>query len=96
MIRVINIGCPPSINFLSEVFLVGSLLFVSFSYVSVLALMCFVTAAYCLFLYCSVNHGGLIDLSRSVRMGRERSLIAVFLCGGSLFVLCIVLDLRFV
>nr|YP_010254935.1 NADH dehydrogenase subunit 4 [Venerupis aspera]YP_010455419.1 NADH dehydrogenase subunit 4 [Ruditapes variegatus]QUA05874.1 NADH dehydrogenase subunit 4 [Venerupis aspera]UUA63024.1 NADH dehydrogenase subunit 4 [Ruditapes variegatus] len=55
---VINMGFPPSLNFFSELFCVGSLVWMS-SVVGVLGgLMCFVAGCYCLVLYSLVNHGG--------------------------------------
>lgn len=96
ILRVINIGCPPSLNFLSECFLVGSVLFLCLDYIYVLGPMCFLTAGYCLFLYCRVNHGGFVEGGVSIRMRRERSLIVVLLCGVILFLLSLILDFRFI
>lgn len=60
LMRALNMGCPPSLNFLRECFLVGSVVFTSYYFMLVLGLICFVTAGYCLFLYCSINHGGVL------------------------------------
>nr|YP_006576410.1 NADH dehydrogenase subunit 4 [Semele scabra]AEV94304.1 NADH dehydrogenase subunit 4 [Semele scabra] len=54
---VINMGCPPSINFFSECLLFCGIMGFSFVFLIPLFMMCFLAAGYSLFLYSSVNHG---------------------------------------
>ena len=96
LIRVLNIACPPSINFLREVFLVGRVVFISWFYLLPLGLMCFFTAGYCLFLYCRINHGGVRKLLKPIRRLGDRVVFRVITCGVCLFTLCLCLDLVFV
>ena len=74
----------------------GRVLFISVNYVCVLGPMCFITAAYCLFLYCRVNHGGFVGGGLSVGVVRERSLVILLVCGIGLFLRSLGLDFRFV
>nr|YP_009108154.1 NADH dehydrogenase subunit 4 [Panopea globosa]AIU56063.1 NADH dehydrogenase subunit 4 [Panopea globosa] len=53
----LNLGFPPSLNFVSECFLVCSVLFHSLWFFVPVVVMCFVTGGYCLYLYTSLNHG---------------------------------------
>nr|UJH93124.1 NADH dehydrogenase subunit 4 [Venus verrucosa]UJH93150.1 NADH dehydrogenase subunit 4 [Venus verrucosa]UJH93176.1 NADH dehydrogenase subunit 4 [Venus verrucosa]UJH93202.1 NADH dehydrogenase subunit 4 [Venus verrucosa]UJH93241.1 NADH dehydrogenase subunit 4 [Venus verrucosa] len=59
---VINMGFPPSLNFLSEVFCVGSLIWTSSIFMVLCGMMCFFTGCYCLVLYSLVNHGLMSEL----------------------------------
>ena len=54
---VINMGCPPSINFFRECILFCSILGFSRGLLVPLFLLCFLAAGYSLFLYTRVNHG---------------------------------------
>ena len=54
---VINIGCPPRINFFSECILFCGIIGFSGELVYPLFLLCFLAAGYSLFLYSRVNHG---------------------------------------
>nr|QUA05893.1 NADH dehydrogenase subunit 4 [Macridiscus melanaegis] len=57
LFSIVNMGFPPSLNFFSEVFCVGSLLWMS-SLGGVLGgVICLVAGAYCLIMYSLVNHG---------------------------------------
>lgn len=62
----------------------------------VVSLICFVTAGYCLFLYCRVNHGGSLSPSLPKSVVRDRVIFPVLICGGLLFFVVVVLDYRFV
>lgn len=96
IVAVLNIGCPPSLNFLREVFLVIRIFFVGSGLVVPLGLMCFIRASYCLYLYCGVNHGGIVGVEfRSVQL-RSRRLGVVFFSCLLLFFLFLLLDFRFV
>lgn len=94
--RVLNIGCPPSLNFLREVFLICRILSISWIFSLLLGLICFVAAGYCLFLYRRVNHGGTGGGIKARRFCGERSLISVMVCGVLLFSIFINIDLTFV
>nr|UJH93098.1 NADH dehydrogenase subunit 4 [Venus verrucosa]UJH93137.1 NADH dehydrogenase subunit 4 [Venus verrucosa]UJH93189.1 NADH dehydrogenase subunit 4 [Venus verrucosa] len=59
---IINMGFPPSLNFLSEVFCVGGLIWTSSIFSVMCGLMCFLTGCYCLVLYSLVNHGLMSEL----------------------------------
>nr|YP_009371237.1 NADH dehydrogenase subunit 4 [Ozobranchus jantseanus]ARR75358.1 NADH dehydrogenase subunit 4 [Ozobranchus jantseanus] len=54
---MINMAAPPSINLMSEIMLITSI--VSMYYISMilLGLITFITAGYCLYLYSMINHG---------------------------------------
>ena len=54
---VLNIGCPPSINFFSECILFCGLIGFRFVLCFPLFIICFLSAGYSLFLYSTVNHG---------------------------------------
>ena len=60
---VMNIGCPPSINFFRECLLFCSIIGFSIDLVLPLFFLCFLAAGYSLFLYSTINHG-----YQSVRM----------------------------
>nr|UJH93345.1 NADH dehydrogenase subunit 4 [Chamelea striatula] len=59
---IINMGFPPSLNFFSEVFCVGSVIWTSSVFVLLCGMMCFFTGCYCLILYSLVNHGLMSEL----------------------------------
>uniref|UniRef100_UPI00315C5BCB NADH dehydrogenase subunit 4 n=1 Tax=Glauconome virens TaxID=457868 RepID=UPI00315C5BCB len=54
---VLNMGVPPSLNFLSEVFCVAASFWLSWVLFLPSGMMCFMAGCYCLFLYSVVNHG---------------------------------------
>nr|YP_003934257.1 NADH dehydrogenase subunit 4 [Paphia euglypta]ADB03055.1 NADH dehydrogenase subunit 4 [Paphia euglypta] len=55
---ILNMGVPPSLNFYSEVFCVGSLMWSNFLFGMLGGLMCFISGCYCLILFGLVSHGG--------------------------------------
>lgn len=57
MFCVVNIGCPPSINFFRECLLFCRIIGFRMRFIPSLFLLCFLAAGYSLFLYCRVNHG---------------------------------------
>jgi len=59
---IINIGFPPSLNFLREVFCVGGLIWTRSIFSVICGLICFLTGCYCLVLYSLVNHGLIREL----------------------------------
>nr|YP_010555849.1 NADH dehydrogenase subunit 4 [Cryptonema producta]UYR95081.1 NADH dehydrogenase subunit 4 [Cryptonema producta] len=54
---VVNMGFPPSLNFFSEVFCLGSMLWMNPVGGVISGLTCLVAGAYCLIMYSMVNHG---------------------------------------
>nr|YP_010249635.1 NADH dehydrogenase subunit 4 [Taeniothrips tigris]QTT60732.1 NADH dehydrogenase subunit 4 [Taeniothrips tigris] len=52
-----NMACPPSLNLISEIFLINSMVSWSFMFIFFLMFMCFFGGVYNLFLYTIVNHG---------------------------------------
>ncbi len=88
-------GIPPSLNFFSEVFCVGSLVYLSVFFVVPLALMCLFTGVYCMFLYRVVNHGACREIVKPMFNLRERYLYSLIyslriLIGGFLFLSCFI------
>nr|YP_010555860.1 NADH dehydrogenase subunit 4 [Marcia hiantina]UYR95092.1 NADH dehydrogenase subunit 4 [Marcia hiantina] len=87
---VLNMGVPPSLNFFSEVFCVGSLVWMDSAYGVFGGLMCFLAGCYCLVLYGLVNHGSPSSLNNSFSNLSVRYLFSgvfsmVFLFSGSFF-----------
>lgn len=95
MFRVVNMGCPPSINFFRECLLFCGILGYSRVLVVPLFLLCFLAAGYSLFLYSRVNHG--YQRSGLVRYGglRLRFLTSIVVRLVGLFILRLVLDFVF-
>nr|WKW89313.1 NADH dehydrogenase subunit 4 [Scirtothrips hansoni] len=52
-----NMASPPSLNLLSEIFIISSSFSWSFALISMLMMVCFLSAMYNLFLFTSCNHG---------------------------------------
>nr|QOE56577.1 NADH dehydrogenase subunit 4 [Antigona lamellaris] len=78
---IINMGFPPSLNFLSEVFCVSSVIWLSDVFSFLGGLMCFFTGCYCLVLYSLVNHGSMSELVKPTTMMSARYLFSfVFVC----------------
>ena len=59
ILRIINMGAPPSINLLREIFLISSIIRRNFSVTVVISMCRFLAAAYSLYLYVSTHHGHL-------------------------------------
>jgi len=57
IIRVINIGAPPSINLISEIILLTSILYNSFCLSALIGISRFIAGVYSLYLYVSTQHG---------------------------------------
>merc|ERR1712058_191134 len=57
LLRVINIGAPPSINLLSEIILLTSILNSSILLSILIGISSFLAAGYCLYLFTSTQHG---------------------------------------
>nr|YP_010555873.1 NADH dehydrogenase subunit 4 [Marcia japonica]UYR95105.1 NADH dehydrogenase subunit 4 [Marcia japonica] len=90
LFSVINMGVPPSLNFFSEVFCLGSLVWME-SFLSVPGgMMCFFAGCYCLVLFSLVNHGNISNLSKgminlSPRYISSMVFTCFFLLPGSFF-----------
>nr|YP_010990146.1 NADH dehydrogenase subunit 4 [Polymesoda caroliniana]WOV69034.1 NADH dehydrogenase subunit 4 [Polymesoda caroliniana] len=94
---VINMGIPPSLNFLSEVFCVGSVLWLSFVFSLPVALGCFMAGCYCLFLYSSLNHGAVPLVVKSSGFNLSDRYLSVYVfCAVVLFFGVVCLDFVFV
>nr|BDQ44002.1 NADH dehydrogenase subunit 4 [Amynthas surcatus] len=57
MFTASNMAAPPTINLLSEIMLMSSIMSSSMSSIIMLSLVSFLTAAYSLYMYTSMNHG---------------------------------------
>nr|YP_009244881.1 NADH dehydrogenase subunit 4 [Amynthas morrisi]AMO26979.1 NADH dehydrogenase subunit 4 [Amynthas morrisi] len=57
MFTASNMAAPPTINLLSEIMLITSIMSISMSSIALLGLVSFFTAAYSLYMYTSMNHG---------------------------------------
>lgn len=93
---IVNMGIPPSLNFFSEIFCVGSLVYLSVFFVVPLALICLFTGVYCIFLYRVVNHGACREIVKPIFNLRERYLYSLvyslrILIGGFLFLSCFIM-----
>jgi NADH-ubiquinone oxidoreductase chain 4 len=72
MLCVRNMACPPTINLLREILLMGGLLRWSIGAIGGLSMLAFIGAAYSLFLYRFTSHGeGPDKVARSGLSGRE-------------------------
>ena len=77
---VINMGFPPSLNFIGEVICTCSGVWTSLYFLFPIGIICFLRGAYCLYLYGSVCHGRASKLVVSLGGLRERYLFrALFL-----------------
>lgn len=61
----INISTPPSINLFREVLLITASTYISINLIIPLALLTFITAAYSLYMYSTINHGLINSYSNS-------------------------------
>jgi len=91
--RSLNMGCPPSVNFLREVILVARIIRMSKFFIFFLGMLRFVGGVYCINLYTMVNHG----LSRIFLISKtivgERHIVIIALCIVVLFLGGLVFDL---
>lgn len=88
---VVNMGFPPSLNFIREVFCVGRILWLRVIFCVLGGIMCFMAGCYCLVLYSLVNHGGVRNIINSNFGIRGRYLsscifIRIILLVGFLFI----------
>nr|UJM44286.1 NADH dehydrogenase subunit 4 [Mytilopsis leucophaeata] len=74
----LNMGFPPSLNFIGEVLLVCSGLQLYSCFGVLFGLLCFLAGAYCLHLYVSVCHGGVSMIVRSLTFLSERYIFSAF------------------
>ena len=92
---VINMGCPPRINFFRECILFCRIMGFRLELVFPLFLICFLAAGYSLFLYATVNHG--YQRSGILAFGglRIRFLLSIVFRICILFILFLFLDVVF-
>lgn len=95
MFCVINIGCPPSINFFRECILFCSILGFRSILIGSLFLICFLAAGYSLFLYATVNHGYQRFSVRCFGGLRLRFILCIMVRSIILFGLFIFIDVVF-
>lgn len=72
ILSVINIGAPPSINLLSEIMLLSSILNSSFILSILIGFSRFLAGAYSLYIYVSVQHGQFVIHINSFTVGNFR------------------------
>nr|YP_005267070.1 NADH dehydrogenase subunit 4 [Paratapes undulatus]AEH99646.1 NADH dehydrogenase subunit 4 [Paratapes undulatus] len=96
MFCIINMGVPPSLNFFSEVFCVGGMMWMSFLLGLMGGCMCFIAGCYCLVVYSLVSHGNpSVMINSGVFLSARYIFCGIFLAFFLLFGgLC--LDLFFV
>jgi len=72
-----NMAAPPTINLLSEVVLITSILYTSKITAIILALIRFYSVAYSLYIYSSINHGhpNIVSLPKVILKPKDISLI---------------------
>nr|YP_010555887.1 NADH dehydrogenase subunit 4 [Marcia recens]UYR95119.1 NADH dehydrogenase subunit 4 [Marcia recens] len=93
---VLNMGVPPSLNFFSEVFCVGALMWKSFVLGLLGGVMCFTAGCYCLVLYGLVSHGMPCGLMSSYTALSIRYVSSSLFAGLMLFLGGFCLDFLFV
>ena len=52
-----NIGCPPTFNFISEIFMMWGLAYVRYVFIFIICLLGFFVGIYCVYIYEYFNHG---------------------------------------
>nr|YP_010528098.1 NADH dehydrogenase subunit 4 [Mycterothrips gongshanensis]UXW64200.1 NADH dehydrogenase subunit 4 [Mycterothrips gongshanensis] len=87
-----NMAAPPSLNLISEIFLIGGLVSWSFSFVFFLMLISFLGGAYNLFLFSFTNHGKLFSGLHLLNPCYIREFLILFLHIFPIFVLFLKLD----
>lgn len=79
LLSIINIGFPPTINFLGEVLIVPASILYSWKIFLILGGVIFISVAYNIYLYCQVNHGAVSNLiTNSKNPLSARKLLTVF------------------
>nr|QTZ19002.1 NADH dehydrogenase subunit 4 [Manota sp. WQY001] len=79
LLSATNMAAPPSLNLLSEIFLLNSLIGWSSIMIGILSLLSFFSAAYTLYLYSYSQHGKLSLILYSYYSGSEREFLILFL-----------------
>nr|YP_009744339.1 NADH dehydrogenase subunit 4 [Aporrectodea rosea]QIE13194.1 NADH dehydrogenase subunit 4 [Aporrectodea rosea] len=69
-----NMAAPPSINLMSEIMLITSILKMSLSSIMLLGLTSFITVAYSLYMYTSMHHGSLMATSNPLSQFKTKDL----------------------
>nr|AOR07195.1 NADH dehydrogenase subunit 4 [Mesenchytraeus hydrius] len=70
-----NMAAPPSINLLSEIFLISSVMSYSVSALFPVAMISFFTAAYSLLMYSSMQHGQLSTFANPLQMMKTKDML---------------------
>nr|QGZ10059.1 NADH dehydrogenase subunit 4 [Eisenia tracta] len=74
-----NMAAPPSINLMSEIMLITSILKMSTSSLILLGLTSFFTVAYSLYMYTSMHHGFLLTTSNSIPQLKPKDMILMLM-----------------
>lgn len=72
---VVNIGFPPTLNFLGEVLLISRGVGMCYLFASPIGIMCFLSGVYCLYLFGTVCHGGFSNMLFPFSSSRGRYLV---------------------
>jgi NADH-ubiquinone oxidoreductase chain 4 len=74
-------AAPPTINLLREIILISSVISISISYIILLAIIRFFTAAYSLYMYTTIHHGSARSISNPIPATKQKefSLILIHL-----------------
>nr|AOR07193.1 NADH dehydrogenase subunit 4 [Mesenchytraeus antaeus] len=70
-----NMAAPPSINLLSEIFLITSIMSYSTAALIPVGIVSFLTAAYSLFMYVSVQHGQKSSFAQPLQMMKSKDML---------------------
>lgn len=89
---VINIGLPPSLNFIREVYCVGRILWLDYVVGIVGGAMCFMAGCYCLIIYSLVNHGNMRKIVKPYYRMSSRYLVSCLFIVFILLVGFIIID----
>lgn len=90
---LINIGFPPTINFLGEVLMVPVSLFFRWKVFMPVGIIIFMRVVYNIFLYRQINHGRLSNYISRIRVLTRRNILAI---SGHLIPLLLVFNITFV
>nr|AVW86161.1 NADH dehydrogenase subunit 4 [Panthalis oerstedi] len=87
ILSIANMAAPPSINLFSEIALIMSAIWASPAYMPLVAMCCFLAAAYSLHLYSSINHGPIPLFSNPLNLLTNRNHTTCLLHAAPIFLL---------
>lgn len=91
--RSANIAAPPSLNLISEIILISSILSKNIVAAPLLAITAFLSAAYSLFLFTTTQHGSPSNFINPLTLFTSRNYITIIIHITPLFLLCLKTDL---